>query len=155
MRQATENNSPSILNRETKVGWHQHLKRKIMSRPRDKIPTGDHRSLMWATIGGHAGRHSYLQGKYEEAEAMHRHALRDREKVLGPGHPDTPANVSNLGLVLTNQDKYKEAEVMLRHSLIDSKKGLNPDYPDMLISFDNLDLVLGNQVKYKRAEITF
>ena len=80
MRQATENNSPSILNRETKVGWHQHLKRKIMSRPRDKIPTGDHRSLMWATIGGHADRYLYLQGKYEEAEEMHRHALRDRER---------------------------------------------------------------------------
>jgi hypothetical protein len=28
------------------------------------------------------------QGKYEEAEAMHRQALRGYEKVLGPEHPD-------------------------------------------------------------------
>jgi hypothetical protein len=40
------------------------------------------------------------QGKYEEAEAMHRRALRDREKVLGPEHLDTLSSVSNLSSVL-------------------------------------------------------
>ncbi|KAJ5706448.1 hypothetical protein N7536_002137 [Penicillium majusculum] len=29
------------------------------------------------------------QGRYEEAEAMHRRALERSEKVLGPEHPDT------------------------------------------------------------------
>ncbi|CAG8882505.1 unnamed protein product, partial [Penicillium egyptiacum] len=37
------------------------------------------------------------QGKYEEAEAIHRRTLQDREKVLGPEHPDTLTSVSNLG----------------------------------------------------------
>ena len=49
------------------------------------------------------------QGKYEEAEAMHRQALRGYEKVLGPEHPDTLTSVNNVGLVLERQGKYKEA----------------------------------------------
>ena len=40
------------------------------------------------------------QGKYEEAEAMHRRALEGYEKVLGREHPDTLTSVSNLGNVL-------------------------------------------------------
>ena len=43
------------------------------------------------------------QGKYEEAEAMHRQALRGYEKVLGPEHPDTLTSVNNIGLVLERQ----------------------------------------------------
>ncbi|CAG8883634.1 unnamed protein product, partial [Penicillium egyptiacum] len=48
--------------------------------------------------------------KYEEAEAIHRRTLQDREKVLGPEHPDTLTSVSNLGSVLESQGKYEEAE---------------------------------------------
>ncbi|KAI9869697.1 MAG: hypothetical protein M1823_008984, partial [Watsoniomyces obsoletus] len=43
------------------------------------------------------------QGKYEEAEAMHRRALEAREKVLGREHPDTLTSVSQLGSVLERQ----------------------------------------------------
>jgi Tfp pilus assembly protein PilF len=57
------------------------------------------------------------QGKYEEAEAMHRQALQGREKVLGPEHPDTLTSISNLGLVLARQGKYEEAEAMHRQAL--------------------------------------
>jgi Tfp pilus assembly protein PilF len=57
------------------------------------------------------------QGKYEEAEAMHRRALKGREKVLGLEHPDTLASVNNLGVVLERQDKYEEAKTMHRRAL--------------------------------------
>jgi hypothetical protein len=52
------------------------------------------------------------QGKYEEAEAMHRHALRGYEKVIEAEHPDTLTSVNNVGLVLGRRGKYKEAEAM-------------------------------------------
>ena len=52
------------------------------------------------------------QGKYEEAEVMHRWALKGLEKVLGPEHPHTVTNVNNLALVLSSQSKYEEAEAM-------------------------------------------
>jgi hypothetical protein len=40
------------------------------------------------------------QGKYEEAEAMNRQTLAQREKVLGPKHLDTLISISNLALIL-------------------------------------------------------
>ena len=55
-----------------------------------------------------------IQGKYKEAEVMHRRALEAREKVLGREHPSTLTSVSNLGNVLDSQGKYEEAEVMYR-----------------------------------------
>ncbi|KAF7137072.1 hypothetical protein CNMCM5793_006960 [Aspergillus hiratsukae] len=54
------------------------------------------------------------QGKYEEAEVMHRRALEGSEKALGPEHPDTLVSVSHLGSVLEDQGKYEEAEAMYR-----------------------------------------
>ena len=57
------------------------------------------------------------QGKYEEAEAMHRRALKAREKVLGLEHPSTLDSVNNLGLVLEDQGKHEEAEAMYRRAL--------------------------------------
>jgi hypothetical protein len=42
------------------------------------------------------------QGKYEEAEAVHR-------EVLGPEHPRTLSSISNLGLVSEGQGKYEPA----------------------------------------------
>jgi len=60
------------------------------------------------------------QGKYEEAKAMHRQAL----KGIGPERPDTLASVNDLGSVLPNQGKYEEAEVMHRRDLEGSEKTL-------------------------------
>ena len=39
------------------------------------------------------------QGKYAEAEAMHRRALAICLKALGEGHPDTAISYSKSGLV--------------------------------------------------------
>jgi tetratricopeptide (TPR) repeat protein len=57
------------------------------------------------------------QGKYEEAEKMHRKVLTLTEKVLGKEHPDTLTSMKNLALVLSRQRKYEEAEVMHRQAL--------------------------------------
>jgi hypothetical protein len=43
------------------------------------------------------------QGKYEEAETMHRQTLALREKVLGKEHPSTLASMDNLALMLNRQ----------------------------------------------------
>lgn len=40
------------------------------------------------------------QGKYKEADAMHRQTLALREKVLGKKHPDTLMSMNNLASVL-------------------------------------------------------
>jgi hypothetical protein len=40
------------------------------------------------------------QGKYEEAEAINRQTLAQKERVLGPEHPDTLASMARLARLL-------------------------------------------------------
>ena len=57
------------------------------------------------------------QGKYEEAEQMHRQTLQLKEKVLGKEHPSTLTSINNLAAVLNSQGKYEEAEQIHRQAL--------------------------------------
>lgn len=108
--------------------------------------------LHMATISFHCGWYLRLRGAYKEAEAMHRRALEEREKVLGREHPDTLASIDNLGLVLSRQGKYKEAEAMHRQVLEVRESVLRYEHPSTLTSIDNLGLVLSSQGKYEEAE---
>jgi len=92
------------------------------------------------------------QGKYEQAEEMHRQALRLKETVLGKEHPSTLTSMSNLASVLRNQGKYEEAEQMHRQTLELRETVLGKEHHDTLISMNNLALVLKSRGKYKQAE---
>jgi Tetratricopeptide repeat len=48
----------------------------------------------------------------EQAEEMHRQALRLSETVLGKEHSNTMISMNNLATVLRNQGKYEQAEEM-------------------------------------------
>jgi tetratricopeptide (TPR) repeat protein len=52
------------------------------------------------------------QGRYEEAERMHRQALQLIKKVLGQEHPHTLTSMDNLAEVLRSQGKDEEAKRM-------------------------------------------
>jgi hypothetical protein len=73
---------------------------------------------------------------------MHLRALKAREKVLGPEHPDTLASANNLGRVLQRQGKHEEAEAMHLRALNAQEKVLGPEHPDTLASARNLGSVL-------------
>ena len=45
------------------------------------------------------------QGRYEEAEEIHRQVLALSEMVLGKEHPDTLGSMNNLALVLSSRGK--------------------------------------------------
>ncbi|CAN9346536.1 unnamed protein product [Alternaria alternata] len=74
------------------------------------------------------------QGKYDEAEAMHRRALQGYENALGQEHPYTLSSVNNLGSVLSRQGEYAEAVAMHQRALEGRKKVLGPEHPHTLIS---------------------
>jgi hypothetical protein len=57
------------------------------------------------------------QGKYEQADEMHRQVLGLREAVLGNEHPSTLTSINNLAGVLRDQGKCEEAEEMHRQVL--------------------------------------
>jgi tetratricopeptide (TPR) repeat protein len=92
------------------------------------------------------------QGKYEQAEEMHRQVLRLSETVLGKEHPDTLSSMNNLAEVLSCQGKYEQAEEMHRQVLRLSETVLGKEHPNTLTSMNNLAEVLSRQGKYEQAE---
>jgi tetratricopeptide (TPR) repeat protein len=91
------------------------------------------------------------QGKYEEAEKMHRISLEGYEKVLGMEHPDTLVSVNNLALVLRDQGKYEAAEEMHRRALEGKEKVLGVDHPETLTSVYCLAYLLHAKGQHDRA----
>ena len=57
------------------------------------------------------------QGKYEDAERLHRRALAIRESTLGPGHPDLAQSLNGLAEVFKAQGKFAEAESFRNRAL--------------------------------------
>ena len=110
----------------------------------DHPDTADSYNNLAATLGD--------QGKYAEAEAMHRRALAIRLKALGEDHPDTATSYNNLAVTLGSQGKYAEAEAMHRRALAIRLKALGEDHPDTAISYNNLAVTLRDQGKHAEAE---
>ena len=52
------------------------------------------------------------QGKYEEAEAMHRWTLEGSEEVLGQEHPHTLTSSDKLRSVVRRKYEYGDLEIM-------------------------------------------
>ena len=64
------------------------------------------------------------QGKYAEAEPLHKRALQIREKALGPAHPNVATSLNNLALLYDAQGKYAEAEPLHKRALQIREKAL-------------------------------
>jgi tetratricopeptide (TPR) repeat protein len=91
------------------------------------------------------------QGKYDEAETMHRQTLAMKEKVLGKEHPDTLTTMNNLALVLNKQGKYEEAETMYRQTLAMKEKALGKEHPSTLLSVYCLAQALAKRDSFVEA----
>ena len=78
------------------------------------------------------------QGKYEQAEEIHRQALRLRETVLGEEHPSTLTSMNSLALVLSHQGKYEQAEEIHRQALRLMETVLGKEHPSTLVIRNNL-----------------
>ena len=72
-------------------------------------------------------------GKYQEAEAYHRRALRLREKVLGTEHADTAASLNATALVLGHLGHYSDALPLAERALSLREKLLGADVPLCLL----------------------
>jgi len=92
------------------------------------------------------------QGRYTEAEPLHKRALAIREKALGPEHPDVAQSLNNLAVLYKAQGRYTEAEPLYRRSLAIREKALGPEHPDVALSLNNLAGLYHAQGKYAEAE---
>ena len=69
---------------------------------------------------------------------MHEQALADRERVLGPDHPDTLDSRDNLALAYQAAGRTDEAIPLHEQALAAYERVLGPDHPDTLTSRNNL-----------------
>ena len=84
----------------------------------------------------------YVQGKYDEAEPLHREALEVSRETVGDRHPDTLASVSNLGALLYAKGDLAAAEPLFREVLEARRETVGDRHPDTLVSINNLGQLL-------------
>jgi tetratricopeptide (TPR) repeat protein len=69
------------------------------------------------------------QGEYEEAEVLHREALKRREKILGMDHPDTLTSVYNLAFVLHQMKRYDDSSELYQRASNAFEMALGQSHP--------------------------
>ncbi len=112
---------------------------------------GDDVSHLALTISDTAILHM-RQGRYDEAEAMHRRALELREGVLEPGHPGIALHLDNLARVFLAQGRFEEAEQGHRRALGIRERALGAGHPQVCESLGNLSNVMMALERYEEAE---
>ncbi|KAH8692269.1 hypothetical protein BGW36DRAFT_303633, partial [Talaromyces proteolyticus] len=80
------------------------------------------------------------QGKFEEAERMHRLVFVGLEMALGSEHPYTFYAVNQIGLALGKQGKYEKASEMHRYAFNGLKRVLDPEHPETIYSVNSMNL---------------
>ena len=78
------------------------------------------------------------QGRFEEAEAFQRQAIKIWKKALGQENLLTSASYNNLGAVLNAQSKYDEAEIYYRKALEVQTKVRGADHPNVAATWASL-----------------
>ncbi len=134
---------------EKRVDYAEALERlhdaeKLSDRSRD--------GLEWARVQFAIGWVLRDQGRYHDAELIFRQVLTERERRLGPEHPETLVARHRLAGVLDDQGLYAEAESQYRDVLKLEEKVLGPEHPGTLGTLNNLANLLFEQGKYAEAE---
>jgi serine/threonine protein kinase len=91
-------------------------------------------------------------GRYADAEPNLRKSLAIRRAALPAGHSDIALGLSNLAVLLSEQNKLAEAEPLLRESLAIYRTALPAGDPIIARVLDNLAKVLQTQNKPAEAE---
>jgi tetratricopeptide (TPR) repeat protein len=137
---------------ENRAVWMMYLPHAKCAIASFEQSFGEAKDLPWSLLHN-LGCCCQLQGKYAEAEAMHRQTLQLKETVLGKEHPDTLMSMNNLAESLRQQGKYADAEAMHRQTLQLKETVLGKDHPRTLMSMMNLANSLLQQGKFVEAEV--
>ncbi|MFJ3439368.1 tetratricopeptide repeat protein [Streptomyces cyaneofuscatus] len=87
--------------------------------------------------GARTVRANELGGDRQAAD-LYQQVLTDRERILGPEHPNTLISRSSLAIVLGGLGQHRQAADLHQRVLTDRERILGPDHPSTLISRDNL-----------------
>ncbi|MGP8303468.1 tetratricopeptide repeat protein [Streptomyces inhibens] len=101
-----------------------------------------------AALAALAGRHTAALnlgrlGRWEEAGEAHRALAAERERLLGPDHPDTLTSRLEAGRALGSLGRHFEAHQTYAEVLAGRERALGPDHPDTLSCRHHVALNLG------------
>lgn len=119
-------------------------------RLRTKVLGPEHRDTLNAINA--RGRVLYKQGRYEEAERIHRHIWDVLKRRFGEQDEDALWSMYNLAKALEKQGKLEEAERLHRRNVALRTEINGPAHPNTLISINSLCIALTAQGKHDEAE---
>jgi tetratricopeptide (TPR) repeat protein len=104
-----------------------------------------------ADLLNRAGEYFFYRGAYLEARPLWERAQAIRQKVLGPGHPDTATSLNNLASLLHAQDNLAGSRPLYERALAIREKVLGPEHPDTATSLNSLASLLQAQGDLARS----
>ena len=93
-----------------------------------------------------------LLPSFDEIERVQRQTVEDRQKMLGPDHPETLTSLNNLTQALFYRGQYKEAVALYRQALTGRERILGQGHLDTIKSLNNLAQALVCLGQFKAAE---
>jgi CHAT domain-containing protein/tetratricopeptide (TPR) repeat protein len=94
----------------------------------------------------------YQAGKYAEATEIAKQLLANKEKKLGPDHPQVAAILNDLAFLYRTQGHHHEAEPLLKRSLAIYEKAHGPDHPEVATVLNNLAVLYNRLGRYADVE---
>ncbi|MET8379311.1 FxSxx-COOH system tetratricopeptide repeat protein [Streptomyces microflavus] len=82
---------------------------------------------------------------------LRRRVLADRERILGPDHPDTLTSRNNLALALNSLGEHQQAADLHQQVLTDTERALGPNHPHTHNSRNNLAGTLNDLGEHQQA----
>jgi tetratricopeptide (TPR) repeat protein len=95
----------------------------------------------------------YVQGLYASARTLRERELEFRLREQGPEHPHTLANMSNLALVLNEQEDYATARRLQEQVIETRTRVLGEGHPRSLAAMNDLAETLRAQGEYPAARV--
>ncbi|MFG2332517.1 tetratricopeptide repeat protein [Streptomyces sp. NPDC048604] len=90
-------------------------------------------------------------GRWEEAGEVHRAVAEDRERALGPDHPDTLTSRYEVGFTLSRTDRAGDALHEFARVADGRERTLGADHPDTLAARQETAYVLGRLGRHAEA----
>ncbi|MEU7570535.1 FxSxx-COOH system tetratricopeptide repeat protein [Micromonospora sp. NPDC049240] len=101
--------------------------------------------LLWAA------RALRSAGDVARALALFEQLVTERERILGPDHPDTLTSRNDLATAYVSVDRTAEAIPLHEQTLADRERVLGPDHPSTLMSRNNLAHAYGSAGRINEA----
>jgi tetratricopeptide (TPR) repeat protein/transcriptional regulator with XRE-family HTH domain len=108
-------------------------------------------SLVLAALLTKAADYAFQRAHYEQAESLYQRALRLREQILGPDHPEVTFPLNGLADAQREQGRYADAEPLYQRA-VHLWEGLRAAHSQVPSPLNNLALLYWKQGRYAEAE---